>query len=89
MKIQANFIHLYKYSVVFIMKNLKKYNSREVLCHRCEKLWYTRSLNPYYVCCPRCKTSVNVRKNKVQTTYTIAEQVNNSQSEQISKGDPS
>lgn len=46
-------------------------NPSKIQCTRCKYLWLTKSSNPYYVCCPRCKTSVNVRKNRVQVDSMV------------------
>ena len=69
-------------------KESNSHNILELKCNRCQKIWQYSGSNPYYATCTFCKTSVNVRKNKVQVNY-VADQANNSQSEQTLEGDPS
>jgi hypothetical protein len=92
MKIHDNFIHLYKHAASMgcakmnnkeSISNIKKL---QIKCNRCSRVWWYSGLNPYYATCTFCKTSVNVRKNKVQVD-SGADQANSSQPKQTYEGD--
>ncbi len=33
---------------------------------KCEYQWDYNGKNPFYACCPRCRSSINIEKNKVE-----------------------
>ena len=51
------------------ISNIKKL---QIKCNRCNRIWSYKGLNPYYATCTFCKTSVNIRKNKVQDDYLVS-----------------
>jgi acetyl-CoA carboxylase beta subunit len=93
MKIQANFIHLYKHAasiwcaIMNSEKSLSNNKKLQIKCSRCTRSWWYSGLNPYYATCTFCKTSVNIRKNNVQVG-NVVDQANSSLSEQTCEGDP-
>lgn len=34
-----------------------------IACHRCDYKWTYKGANPYYCCCPRCRTTIRIGKN--------------------------
>jgi len=63
-------ILLYKQLVSMWCKNMEEENHSNLKgttleCRKCFRIWQYFGKNPYYATCTFCKTSVNVRKNKV------------------------
>ena len=51
--------------------NNSNLNGTLLACHNCLKIWQYFGKNPYYATCTFCKSSVNIRKNKVQADNVI------------------
>lgn len=78
----------YKYSALYAFCSIlydkrSMNNPSKIECKRCKYVWLTKSSNPYYVCCSRCKTSI-VRKNIVQVDSLVGA---SNQPEQTERGD--
>ena len=43
--------------------NQNKVTSNLIICHRCNYKWTYKGNNPYYCCCPFCRTTIRIGKN--------------------------
>ena len=55
--------------------NQNKVTSNLVTCHRCEYEWTYKGNNPYYCCCPFCRTTIRIGK-KYHCQYSSLESRN-------------
>jgi uncharacterized paraquat-inducible protein A len=46
-----------------IQQNQMTSESILIACHRCEYKWTYKGNNPFYCCCPRCRTTIRIGKN--------------------------
>ena len=43
----------------------------ELKCQKCGKLWFYKGNNPFYAICSYCRTTVSIRKNRIQADALI------------------
>ena len=61
-----SYSHLYIISKYVSRKNMiKNKTGIRLKCQR-DGTWIYTGNNQYYACCPKCKSSISIRKNKVQ-----------------------
>ena len=55
---------------------IKNTTGIKLKCQR-DGIWNYNGNSQYYACCPKCKSSISIRKNKVaQVDYVVAADVN-------------
>jgi hypothetical protein len=59
--------------LVCIMNTSNNQTNKGILlqCHRCPNQWTYRGNNPFYGVCSFCRTTVNIKKNRIQADALI------------------
>ena len=44
----------------------------ELQCQRCNNVWSYKGNNPYFATCSYCRTTVSIKKNKIQVDSLVS-----------------
>ena len=47
-----------------LIQNQMTDKGTQIVCHRCDYKWTYRGNNPFYCCCPYCRTTIKIGKPK-------------------------
>ena len=47
-----------------LIQNQMTDKGTQIVCHRCDYKWTYRGNNPFYCCCPYCRTTTKIGKPK-------------------------
>ena len=59
---------------------------KQLKCQKCGNLWFYKGNNPFYAVCSYCRTTVSIRKNRIQADAMIGV---SHQPDQSQRGKPS
>ena len=53
-------------------KNQTKTAFTELHCQRCDNIWHYKGNNPYFATCSYCRSTVSIKKSKIQVDSLVA-----------------
>ena len=45
---------------------------KELQCQRCNNIWSYKGNNPYFATCSYCRSTVSIKKNKIQVDSLVS-----------------